>query len=125
MKHFILLLSTLFILTGCNDTPISNDKIDLEFLTPEPVTIVEQVEVLMPCDFETELVGRLTNGWVERIDSNTVKLNHYVNGDLMEENYATVTDFNGTPATSNPLTLPVSDGTPITHVLVVEFTQVR
>jgi len=123
MKTIVIALAT-FALLGCAD-----EKVDTNFLCkecPEPI-ICETVEPL-PCEpvaCEETIYGNLTNEWMERIDTSSIKLNHYINEVEVEENLADVIDVdgNGTLGTSNPITVPEYVGEPMKHTLIIEFWQ--
>lgn len=121
-KIKIVLLASMLFFSGC-DT--GSNKIDTEFLQPTVEVIVEVP--IEPTIEQCEIMvsGNLANIWMDRIDLSNVKLNHYVNGVQIEDNLADIVDINGTLGTSNPITIPAYIGTPMTHVLVVEFMQTK
>lgn len=115
----IFLITTMLMFAGC-----SNDTIDTKFLAEEcPAPIVCEVIDPLPC--EQTIYGHLTDEWMERIDTSSVRLNHYIDEVQVEENLADVVDMNGQLATSNPITIPEYIGQDMKHILIVEFWQVR
>lgn len=122
MKKIIVGFALMLAMAGCD---IGNEKIDTAFLQ-EPCPVCPEVVVpdpIVSCD-ET-VYGQLRNELVGQIDTNNVKMNHYVDGVMIDESYAELFDDNGSLATQNPILLPAYSGTDLRHVLVVEFTQVR
>ena len=119
MLNVIIPIIAVFIATGC-----LNDKVDTGFLNECPApTICETCPECPPCD-ET-IYGQLEDGWVEKIEEGSIKLNHYIDEVMLEENYAEIFDRNGTLISRNPLTLPAYEGQKIKHTLIVEFWQIK
>ncbi len=114
MKKLLLLVGLFF--AGCNDT--DNSFINLDFLCPD----CPECEVCSDCNDSVD--GYITD-ITDRIDVNTVQLNHYINEVKVEENFAELIDNNGHITTKNQITLPEYLGTPIEHVLIIKFIQTK
>ena len=110
------LLAAALVLGGCADT--DNTFIDLSWLWPE----CQECEVCPDCNNSVD--GYITD-ITDRIDVNSVQLNHYINQVKVEENFAELVDDNGHIKTRNTITLPEYTGQPIEHVLIIKFTQVK
>ena len=125
-KKALLTISAIFIMAGC-----TNDKVDTGFLCSEDKNttfIVEAPTVVPYCEpvaCQQTIYGHLTDEWLERIDTSNVKLNHYIDEVEVEENLADVVDYNGQLATTNPISIPEYVGTPMKHILIVEFYQIK
>ena len=117
MKKMLIVLSLSFFLIGCDNAKNTNKEIDLSSLNPwnvEDVNIPACTEVMN---------GMLTKDVFSQIDVNRVKLNHYINGQMVEENLADIVDLDGAVQTRNIITLPPYKGDEIKHILIVEFFQ--
>jgi|GEM_PF-6371999 len=63
---------------------------------------------------------------LQDIDVENIKMNHYVDGELIDTNYAELLyDVNNKPYTKNNIIMPPYKGEPMKHVLVIEFMQIR
>ncbi len=118
-----MIVGALMMLNGC-DGFVKSTVIDLGFLNPTPVpTVCPVVEECPTC--EEALTGHLGSDWLAKVDG-SIKMNHYIDDVLVDENYATLgVSCAGENQSSNPITLPMYDGSPIKHILIVEFVQVR
>ena len=107
-----------FLLVGCNT---DNSVVNLDWLYPKEKAECTEIECK---NLYADVDGYLTD-IVVQIDTSTVKLNHYVNEVLVDENYAEVIDIDGHVATKNHIDLPPYVGTPMKHTLIVEFMQIK
>ena len=119
MKHLLITFIAVFALTGCGN---DGGFIDLGFLgiggeEPPPATECPAPET------PQEVIYAQLNDLSDRIDVNSVNVNHYVNAVSIEESNAELFDSNGSLITQNVITLPEYIGEPMRHVLVVEFYQ--
>jgi hypothetical protein len=127
---FLLVLGTVFTLSGCDDGEgsISGSPIDLSWICPAPQKEIVYVEKECPeCNVsEEQLFDGIIKDITDKIDVNSIKMNHYVDEVLYEENYAEPFDYNGHIATKNMITLPaMTNGVHRKHVLVIEFEQIQ
>jgi len=125
MKNILATIVMALALTGCHD--VDNSNVDLSWLFPEPQIVEVPVEV--PCE-ETECdCNKTINGLItditDKLDTNSIKMNHYIDKVKVEENMAEVVDIDGDIVTKNMITLPVYEGHPIKHTLIIEFYQVK
>ena len=112
-----LLLITALLLGGC-DT--DNTFIDLSFIYPDCPACPA-----VDCPECNDSVDGYLTELTDRIDVNSVKLNHYVDEVKIDENYAELIDIDGRVATKNHINLPKYTGTPMRHVLIIEFIQTK
>ncbi len=104
------------LLSGCDIG--TNDKVDTEFLCPDcPVC-----PPVVVCDDNDSIHGYLTE-LEGKVDVSTVKMNHYVDQVLLDENMAELIEIDGEAATKNKINFPAYPGTPLKHTLVIEFMQ--
>ena len=116
ISKYLKISTMAILLAGCNDT--NNTSIDLSWLWPE----CPECEVCSDCNDSIDgYIADIT----DRIDVNTVQLNHYINEVKVEENFAELIDNNGHITTRNHITLPEYTGQPIEHVLIIKFTQTK
>ena len=116
MKKIFTVLG-LTLLVGCG-TGISNDPIKVPTECPECPE-----PQACPAPGETIFAG--FEDFTDRIDLNNIKLNHYVDGEQFEENFADVATIDGKIMTKNAVTLPDFNGQTIKHIIVVEFYQIK
>ena len=116
MKKTILSVVAVMLLSGCeNGSPI-----DLSFLFPQDPP--NDLCVPVPCE---DSFSGMIQEVSDRIDTNTVKMEHYVDEILLDENVATLEIRDGKVSTVNNIIIPSYKGIPMRHILVVEFMQVN
>ena len=75
---------------------------------------------------ECRALKGIFNTITERIDTSNIVLNHYIDGQLIDSNFADVfTAEDGHEYTVNNIVMPEYKGEPMRHVLIIEFYQTQ
>ena len=135
---------TIAILSGCG--PDSSEKINTDFINSETNNDLNQCKTdlnekiiqldtlnnnLLQCkeDLKNAADGSFNDFFsslADRTDINNIKINHYVNGELFESNEDQLFGIQDDKVVvQNEWKFPVYDGTPMRHVIIVEFYQIK
>jgi len=107
-------------LLPCPECPECNTTKDCPVVEPCP-----EPEPCPVCPTYGDYQG-IMQDILEDIDTQNIKMNHYVDGELIDTNYAELLyDIHNKPYTKNNIIMPPYKGEPMKHVLVIEFTQIR
>ena len=130
LTRLLFLIPVTFLFLGCESGEISQEIIDTSFLCPDipeqpaPFT-KDDCPVCEECPEQTTTLDGIIMDVMDQIDISNVKMNHYIDSELYEENLAEIVSVDERLNTKNQITLPEYSGKPMKHVLVVEFTQIK